>query len=102
MTATPFDSPLYRDLFTDRETATLFTDTAELRAMLLTWGALALAQAKHGLIPETAAHAIQRAAMEIQIDPAVIQSVHNVRPQACQGPTSKLTVSAGPIAKFTR
>ena len=74
MSTTPFDSPLYRDLFTDRETATLFTDTAELRAMLLTWGALALAQAKHGLIPETAAHAIQRAAMEIQIDPAALSA----------------------------
>ena len=72
MPASAFDSAALRDLLSDRETAALFTDTAELRAMLLVWGALAQAQAQAGLIPETAARAIQRAAMEIQIDPAAL------------------------------
>lgn len=72
MTASLYDSAIFRDLMQDRETATLFTDTAELRAMLLIWGALAQAQAKVGIVPELSAKAIQRAAMEIQVDPAAL------------------------------
>ena len=72
MSASIYDSALFRDLFLDRETATLFSDTAELRALLLVWGALAQAQASEGLIPEVSAKAIQRAAMEIQVDPAAL------------------------------
>lgn len=72
MPASPFDSALYRDLFQDAEVAALFTDSAEIRAMMLVEGALAKAQAAHGLIPETAAAAIHRASLEIQIDPAAL------------------------------
>lgn len=74
MSASPFDSAMFRDLLGDREVQALFTDTAELRAMLLVWGALAKAQAAGGLIPADAADAIQRAAMEIQIDPAALRA----------------------------
>jgi 3-carboxy-cis,cis-muconate cycloisomerase len=74
MTASPFDSAIFRDLLQDRETAALFTDTATLRAMLLVWGALALAQAKAGIIPEESARMIQRAALEIQIDPGALSA----------------------------
>ncbi|MBM1222196.1 adenylosuccinate lyase family protein [Ponticoccus sp. SC2-23] len=72
MAASIYDSAMFRDLVQDRETAALFSDTAELRAMLLVWGALAKAQAGVGLIPSDAADAIQRAALEIQIDPAAL------------------------------
>ena len=44
MSVSPFDSAMLRDLFTDREVATLFTDTAELRAMLVVEGMLAKVQ----------------------------------------------------------
>jgi len=44
MSASPFDSAIYRDLFHDHELASLFTDEAEIRAMLLVEGELALAQ----------------------------------------------------------
>ena len=44
MVASIFDSAIYRDLLGDRDLATLFTDTAEIRAMMLVQGALALAQ----------------------------------------------------------
>ena len=74
MTASIHDSAIFRDLMGDREVQALFTDTAELRAMLLVWGALAKAQAETGLIPDDAAAAIQRAALEIQIDPAAISA----------------------------
>ncbi|EAR51721.1 3-carboxy-cis,cis-muconate cycloisomerase [Oceanicola granulosus HTCC2516] len=70
MAASLFDSAIYRDLVTDRDTAQLFSDTAEVRAMLLVEGALARAQGALGLIPETAAAAIHRASLELQLDPA--------------------------------
>ncbi len=72
MPASPADSPLYRGLFSDDETAALFTDSAEIRAMLLVEGALARVQGQLGLIPETAAAFIDRAAREVLIDPAAL------------------------------
>ncbi len=70
MPAALADSALYRSLFSDPETAQLFTDSAEIRAMLLVEGALARVQGRLGLIPETAAAFIDRASREVQIDPA--------------------------------
>ncbi|WP_127904008.1 lyase family protein [Solirhodobacter olei] len=70
MPASPLDSALYRDLFGDAELARLFSDTAEIRAMLLVEGALARAQGQLGLIPEASAAFLHRALREIQIDPA--------------------------------
>lgn len=72
MPAAPADSALYRALFSDDETAALFTDSAEIRAMLLVEGALARVQGRLGLIPETAAAFIDRASREVQIDPAAL------------------------------
>jgi 3-carboxy-cis,cis-muconate cycloisomerase len=72
MPAAPADSALYTRLFGDDETARLFTDSAELRAMLLVEGALARAQGDLGLIPADAAAFISRAAAEVQIDPAAL------------------------------
>lgn len=74
MATTPFDSMLYRDLMHDIDVGKLFTDSAEVRAMMIVEGALAKAQAEVGLIPETAAAAIQRAGMEIQIDPGALRA----------------------------
>lgn len=70
MTASPFDSPLYAKLFGDAQVGRLFTDSAAVRAMLIVEGALARAQGAAGVIPETSAAFIHRAAMEVQIDPA--------------------------------
>lgn len=70
MPAAAADSTIYRDLFSDEDTAKLFTDSADIRAMLLVEGALARVQGSLGLIPETAAVFIDRAAREVQIDPA--------------------------------
>lgn len=72
MAASVFDSPLYAHLFPTGDAGRLFSDTAALRAMLLVEGALARAQAAQGIIPELSAKAIQRATMEIQIDPGAI------------------------------
>jgi 3-carboxy-cis,cis-muconate cycloisomerase len=72
MAASVFDSPLYSRLFPSGEVGKLFTDSAEVRAMLLVEGALAKAQGALGVIPETAAAYIHRAAMEVQIDPAAL------------------------------
>ncbi|SDY81592.1 3-carboxy-cis,cis-muconate cycloisomerase [Jannaschia faecimaris] len=72
MTITPFDSTLHGRGFADADIARLFSDSAELRAMLITWGALARAQAAHGQIPSESAEAIHRATLEIQIDPGAL------------------------------
>lgn len=70
MSISPFDSALYRDLFTDREVATLFTDTAEIRAILVVEGMLAKVQGAMGVIPSESAAFIHRSSLEVQIDPA--------------------------------
>ena len=70
MAVTPFDSAMFRGLFGDDEVAKLFTDSAEVRAMLLVEGALAQAQGEMGIIPAEAAAFIKRAVMEVQIDPS--------------------------------
>ncbi|CTQ48396.1 lyase family protein [Jannaschia donghaensis] len=72
MSITPFDSALQGRAFADVDIARLFSDSAELRAMLIIWGALARAQAAHGLIPHDSAEAIHRAMLEIQIDPGAL------------------------------
>jgi 3-carboxy-cis,cis-muconate cycloisomerase len=72
MPAAAADSAIYRDLFGDAETSALFTDSAELRAMLLVEGALARVQGSLGLIPADAAAFIDRAARDVQIDPAAL------------------------------
>ena len=65
-------SALYAELFGAGEGARLFTDAAEIRAMLVVEGALAEAQGRLGVIPETAAQAIRRAAREVTPDPAAL------------------------------
>lgn len=72
MPAAPADSAIYRRLFSDDEVAALFTDSAEIRAMLLVEGALAQVQGAMGLIPADAAAFIARASREVQIDPSAL------------------------------
>ncbi len=72
MTAAPSDSAIYRQLLGDAEVGQLFSDTADVRAMMLVEGALARAQGQVGLIPETAAAAIHRASLELQLDPSAL------------------------------
>ena len=70
MAASLFDSPQYAKLFPVGDAGRLFTDTAEVRAMMLVEGTLAKLQGKSGTIPEISAQAIHRASLELQIDPA--------------------------------
>ncbi len=70
MAASLFDSPHYARLFPTGEAGRLFSDTAEIRAMLLVEGTLAKVQGSLGIIPEDSAFFIHRSAMEVQIDPA--------------------------------
>ncbi len=72
MSGTLFDSALYGRLVPTGEVARLFTDTAEVRAMLIVEGALAQVQGAAGLIPEISAKAIHRASLELQIDPGAL------------------------------
>ncbi|MGI9369660.1 MAG: class-II fumarase/aspartase family protein [Ruegeria sp.] len=72
MVGSVFDSPLFSHLFPTGEVGRLFTDSAELRAMLLVEGMLAKAQGDLGVIPQDSAQAITRAAMEVQLDPGAL------------------------------
>lgn len=72
MPAAPADSAIYRGLFGDAEVAGLFTDAAEVRAMLLVEGALARVQGGLGLIPAEAGAFIDRAAREVQVDASAL------------------------------
>lgn len=72
MPAAAADSTLYRGLFGDDEASALFTDSMEVRAMLLVWGALARVQGAAGVIPAEAAAFIDRAVREVQIDPSAL------------------------------
>jgi 3-carboxy-cis,cis-muconate cycloisomerase len=74
MPAHPADSALYGGLFGDPETARLFTDAAQIRAMLLVEGALARVQGAAGMIPAEAATVIDRMARAVQIDPAALEA----------------------------
>lgn len=72
MAASVFASPLYGQLFATGETGRLFTDSAEVRAMLLVEGALAKVQGTLGVIPEISGAAIHRASLEVAIDPGAL------------------------------
>ncbi len=72
MSVSPFDSAMLRDLFTDREVASLFTDAATIRAMLMVEGMLAKQQGDLGVIPAESAAFIHRSSLEVQIDPAAL------------------------------
>ncbi len=74
MAASIFDSVMFSGLFGDRETAALFSDSAEIRAMLLVEGELARAQGKRGIIPADSAEAIWRASREVQIDASALSA----------------------------
>lgn len=70
MAGSAFDSPLFSKLFPTGEAGRLFTDTAEVRAMLLVEGTLARVQGEMGVIPEESASFIHRSSLELQVDPA--------------------------------
>ncbi len=68
MGATAFDHPFLSGLAGDAETSAWFTAEADIRAMLQFEGALARAEAAHGVIPEAAAQAISNACAAFSAD----------------------------------
>ena len=70
MAGSVFDSQIFSDLFPTGEIGRLFTDMAEIRAMMFVQGNLAKIQGKQGVIPEVSAQAIHRAAIDLQLDPS--------------------------------
>lgn len=72
MAASVFDSPMFTRLFPVGEAGRLFTDNAEVRAVLLVLGTLAKEQGEAKLIPLDSAFFIHRSAMEVQVDPGAL------------------------------
>lgn len=69
MSACLFGSPLHGELYGDPEIAGHFTAEAEIAAILRFEGALALAEARLGIIPEKAGPAIDGALLDVAIAP---------------------------------
>ena len=72
MSLSPLDGALYADLLSDAELVARFDDAAQIRAMLEVEAALALAEAKAGVIPDAAAKHIAKVARKLEIDPAAL------------------------------
>ena len=74
MATSPFDSTLYHSLLRDDEVGQLFSDQAEVDAMIRVEAALARVQGDLGVIPDVSARqidwALQRALGDTHIDPA--------------------------------
>ncbi|MFQ8433312.1 adenylosuccinate lyase family protein [Amaricoccus sp. W119] len=68
MSSTVFDSALFRDMFGTAEMRAIFSDEGLVGRYLEAEAALARAQARLGVIPRDAAHAIDAAAQSIEID----------------------------------
>lgn len=69
MATSIFESQILGALFPVGDIGHLFTDRAELRALLIVEGALANAQGTLGLIPSQSAERIHKASLEVQFDP---------------------------------
>ena len=69
MAVSPFDSALYRDLLHDDEIGRLFSDDAELDAMIRVEAALARVQGSLGVIPEASAQQIVKTLRDLRIEP---------------------------------
>ena len=74
------DSQIWHRLYGDADTATLFTDSAELRALLLVEGALAEAQGKLGLIPEVSAKRAMIVSLSVAGKPITLTWPEAIRP----------------------
>lgn len=72
MAALSFDSALYGGLLSDSETAHLMSDAAEISAMIRVEKALAIVEAKLGIIPAPEAEALVAALDEAFIDPGAL------------------------------
>ena len=68
MPSTVFDSALFRDMFGTAEMRAVFSDEALVGRYLETEAALAWAQARAGVVPQSAADAIHAAAQAVVID----------------------------------
>ena len=72
MAALSFDSALYDGLLSDPETAHLLSDAAEIGAMIRAEKALAVVQAKLGIVPKEAAETLVAALDAAFIDPGAL------------------------------
>ncbi len=68
MAFSPLDSQLYGSSFSDPRLTEIFSDANHVRTMLDVEAALALAQAKLGMIPQVAANAIRDASQTLEPD----------------------------------
>ncbi len=68
----PADNPFYAHFFGDDETARLFSESAQVRAILLLDGALAKVQGELGVILAESVAFLYCASFKVQIDPSAL------------------------------
>lgn len=96
MALTPLDSVLFGGLFGDAETLALFSDEAEIAAMIEFERALARVQGIHGLIPQDAAATIDRALASAKVAPQEIARETASAGVPVPGLVARLRQIAGP------
>jgi 3-carboxy-cis,cis-muconate cycloisomerase len=72
MSVSPFNSAIYGSLYADPDVIALFSDEAEIRAMLRVEAALAMAEGEVGVIPREAARRIAEVAGSLVIEPTAL------------------------------
>jgi hypothetical protein len=95
MSLTPLDSPLYGNLLSDEEAASLLDAKAEIAAFLKFEAALAAAEAEAGVIPGAAADAIAEVAGALDIDPASLPCLKRRRPTSIGGQPLRTSPTVG-------
>lgn len=101
MAVTPFDSRILGPLFADPEIAALFSDEAELAAMIDVERALARVEGRLGVIPAEAAAAIDRGLDGAIVDPASLAAGTRSAGVPLPGLVKALkTIVGGEAAKF--
>ncbi|MEO0959861.1 MAG: lyase family protein [Pseudomonadota bacterium] len=95
MAVTPFDSALWQGHLGDAEAASLFSDTAEIKAMLAVERAMAAAQAALGMIPAEAAAEIETTAATLGIPPETLADSTSLAGVPVKGLVAALRAAVG-------
>jgi 3-carboxy-cis,cis-muconate cycloisomerase len=100
MPSTPFDSAIFRDTFCTPAMRAVFSDEAVVRRYVEVEVALAVAEARTGVIPQEAAEAIRRGARPEAIDLAKLKAETDLVGYPIVGLVHQLAKQAGEAGRY--
>jgi 3-carboxy-cis,cis-muconate cycloisomerase len=100
MPSTPFDSAIYRDAFGTPAMRAVFSDEAAVRRYVDVEVALAVAEARAGVIPAEAAEAIRRGALPDAIDLAKLKAETDLVGYPIVGVVHQLAAQVGEAGRY--